>query len=127
MGQINDLAKDIYANETAHGFNEDYNLSQKLLLVVSEISEAVEADRTGKWSYHGEEFLNAMYSSLDNPKNIFKADFEANIKDSFEDEISDAIIRLLGISAHFGIDIEKHIQLKHEYNKSRPFKHGKKY
>jgi NTP pyrophosphatase (non-canonical NTP hydrolase) len=49
------------------------------------------------------------------------------VKDTFEDEIADTVIRLLDLSEGLGIDIEKHIRLKLEYNKTRPHKHGKKY
>lgn len=37
------------------------------------------------------------------------------------------LMRIFLLAEGMGIDIEKHIQLKMEYNSSRPYKHGKKY
>lgn len=41
-------------------------------------------------------------------------------------ELADAVIRILDYCGHVGIDIEKAIEIKHEYNKTRPYKHGGK-
>jgi NTP pyrophosphatase (non-canonical NTP hydrolase) len=51
--------------------------------------------------------------------------FSDLIKDSFEDEIADCIIRLLDLCGFMGINIEKHIQLKMWFNEFREYKHGK--
>ena len=56
-----------------------------------------------------------------------RINFQDYIKDSFEDEIADAVIRLFDLTEGFGIDLEKHIRMKLNYNKTRPYKHGKKY
>ena len=53
--------------------------------------------------------------------------FETEIKDTFEDEIADTVIRLLDLSEGLGIDLETHIRLKLQYNKTRPYKHNKAY
>ena len=37
------------------------------------------------------------------------------------------LMRIFLLAESMGIDIENHIQLKMEYNNSRPYKHGKKY
>ena len=36
-------------------------------------------------------------------------------------------IRLLDWFAQEGIDVDSVVKLKHEYNKGRPYKHGKNY
>lgn len=78
----------------------------------------MEAHRKGKFaSGHS---MGASYAT-------FKHWFESHYKDTFEDEIADAIIRLLDLSAGLEIDIERHIQKKIEYNKTRERLHGKKY
>lgn len=41
-------------------------------------------------------------------------------------ELADVIIRVLDYCAHAGIDIENVLEVKHEYNKSRPYRHGGK-
>lgn len=124
---LKETAKQISENETAHGFNENYNLAEKLMLVVTEISEAVEADRNGKYILPRVN-LDMIGSIQENTGSLgFKEVFEENVKNTFGDELADAVIRILGISAHFNIDLEKHIELKMCYNSMREFKHGKKY
>lgn len=41
-------------------------------------------------------------------------------------ELADVIIRVLDYCAYAGIDIENVLEVKHEYNKSRPYRHGGK-
>ena len=41
-------------------------------------------------------------------------------------ELADVIIRILDYCAYAGIDIDAAISEKHEYNKSRPYRHGGK-
>ena len=42
-------------------------------------------------------------------------------------EMADCIIRILDWAGQAGVDMEAIILAKHEYNKGRPYKHGKKY
>jgi hypothetical protein len=46
--------------------------------------------------------------------------------EGFPIELADAVIRILDLAESLGIDIEAAMVLKHEYNKSRPERHGKK-
>lgn len=41
-------------------------------------------------------------------------------------EFADCIIRILDYCGHEGIDIGEAIKIKHEYNKTRPYRHGGK-
>ena len=43
-----------------------------------------------------------------------------------EEEMADIIIRALDSCRKLGVDIESAIETKHEYNKSRPHRHGGK-
>ena len=127
---INKLAQEIHEGNKARGFYEgEKNIGEMLCLVHSEISEALEADRKGKYF---KQSPNINDFSSDNEFNdvgerYWKIEFESSIKDTFEDEIADAIIRLLDLAAFKGIDIESHIKAKMRYNSLRPYKHGKKY
>jgi len=69
--------------------------------------------------------MSVFHPKLDNQ--LFLNEFTANVKDTFEDELADTIIRVLDICAFRGIDIEKHVLAKLRYNEQRPYKHGKKY
>ena len=53
--------------------------------------------------------------------------FEKTEKDTFQDELADAVIRILDLAEHFEIDLQAHIKAKHRYNTTREFMHGKKY
>ncbi len=111
-------------------------VATNLMLIVSELGEACEADRKNRHAN-----ISAMQTALseiddkigditlpqveENEK--FKSVFEVHIKDTFEDEIADAFLRLMDLCGAMNIDIEKHIRMKSEYNKLRPTKHGKAY
>src|SRR5688500_17292372 len=76
--------------------------SQMLILSISEICEAQEAHRLGRTAN-----VHAYEASAKHSNDLEKAAFELFIKDTPEDEISDAIIRLLDYAAGNGIDVEK--------------------
>ena len=88
------------------GQEEEYNVGEKLMLVVSELGEAIEALRKGK--------------RQDKDNKTWQ-------KDTFEDELADAIIRLLDLSEKEGIDMNWQIFNKLDFNKKREYKHGKKF
>lgn len=57
----------------------------------------------------------------------FKQAFEDHVKDTFEDELADTVIRILDLCGARGINLEKHINLKLKYNRTRERMHGKNY
>ena len=116
---LNKSAQIVYLNNKANGFwDKDRNVGELLMLVTSELGEAMEAHRKGRFA-NG----HTMASSYATYEEWFKNHY----KDTFEDEIADAVIRLLDLSAGLGIDLEKHINAKVQYNESRPRLHGKLY
>lgn len=136
MTNLNELSSKIYnANKEKGFYDEPREIGTLLMLVVSELAEALEADRknsSNKLKVFLEDLKYAKLSiedfSLQNDNcNWIKNRFETTIKDSFEDEIADAMIRLLDLCDHLNIDIEKHIDLKLRYNETRPYKHNKRY
>jgi len=119
---LNKLSKQFHKFQIDMGFTNS-DITQRLMLVISEVSEAFEAYRKGKYSRTAEYFEG--YNHQDNLEQR-KASFELHIKDSLEDEIADTVIRLLAFCGENEIDIEKHIELKMKYNKLRGFKYGGK-
>lgn len=123
---LNQLAEQIYQMNKEKGFwDKEINIGEKLMLVTSELAEALEADRKGMNNPNLKNFLKEIDKPL--TKEEFQQAFRFNIKDHFQDEIADAIIRLFDLCGGLGINIETHIALKLAYNQTRPNKHGKKY
>lgn len=81
------------------------NRSQMLMLVVSELAEALEADRKGRFTMEG--CLEGTLNTLEHCPQYFETRFVANIKDTVEDELADAYIRLCDFVGGFGLDIEE--------------------
>lgn len=117
------------------GFWEtERNVPEMLMLVVSELAEALEALR--KDHYADKDIAKELHKDIainefDDEFNImagpWKGGFEANIKSTFEDEIADVAIRLFDLCGGLDIDLQKHIELKMMYNSMRGYKHGKKF
>lgn len=109
---LNELRDKAYQCAIAHGWHEE-NLSNEhfLCLVISELMEAVEADRKGKHAdtIHFNQEMDYCLRELkvfgENYDKAFIDMFEYYIKDSVEDELSDACIRLLDLSGLRNVDL----------------------
>ena len=124
---LNAAAQQIFQNNKAKGFwDKERNVGELLMLVTSELGEAMEAHRKAKFA-DWENYSGFCLQSNYNKNSFDSTSFGHYIKDTFEDEISDAVIRLMDLSAGLGIDLEKHIAAKVMYNESRPKLHGKSY
>lgn len=120
---LNNLANEIYNNNVDKGFyDQPMPIASRLALIHSEVSEALEADRKELHSLVDIKEL-VKYENDD----AFVKHFLSTVKDTFEDELADALIRVLDLAASGGIDIESHVLAKIRYNKTPPYKHGKKY
>ncbi|MBM6759441.1 hypothetical protein [Bacteroides mediterraneensis] len=119
---LNELRDKAYQCAVAHGWHEE-NLSNEhfLCLVISELMEAVEADRKGK---HAKVAMfkewqgNSVPLTEETRKRRFMEDFEAFIKGTVEEELSDACIRLLDLAGLRGISLS---------SVPFPFHHRKEY
>ena len=121
------LAEEIHENAAAHGWwDEERKLPEILMLCVSELSEALEIYRDGH-----------NITEITHECNATEADKAAHCINDCENcayakpegipvELADTIIRVLDYCGHEGIDIETVVRMKHEYNKTRPYRHGSK-
>ncbi len=64
---------------------------------------------------------------LNDNEDDFLSKFNALVKNTFQDELADIMIRVMDLAEMKGIDLEKHILLKMRYNSMREHKHGKLY
>jgi NTP pyrophosphatase (non-canonical NTP hydrolase) len=107
--ELKDLQKQVHALAVEKGWwDGQINLPEKLCLVHSEISEALEEYRRGTID------LRDAYEG------------EGGKPEGFSVELADAVIRILDLCGWLGIDLEAEILRKHEYNKIRPYRHGGK-
>ncbi len=107
MTTLAELTTMIHENARQHGWwDNDRGLPETLMLVVSELAEALEEYRT-----HHEP--NEIYYNNDKPEGI-------------PVELADAVIRILDARGQYGIDMETVILAKHQYNLTRDYKHGKR-
>lgn len=113
MTTINELVKESHDRAKRKGWYDgesaDRNVPEMLALIHSEISEALEAYREGSmlvYRHHGE-------------LGEFKPD-------GFPIELADAVIRIADLCGYLGIDLEKAIRIKSDFNETREHRHGGK-
>lgn len=80
---------------------KDAFIAQKLALIMSEVGEALEAMRKNRYGI--------------------------GQKDTFEDELADAVIRIADLCGEMNIDLDAQIAWKMAYNSQREAKHGKEF
>ncbi len=133
---LNVLAAEIHKNNVEKGFyDEPKNTGEMIALMHSELSEALEADRKeryfkpGGYAFKYVELydLSSLPEGTERSTKAGKEAFELTTKDTMEDEMADALIRILDFCAFKKIDIDWHVKQKVWYNTLRPHKHGKKY
>lgn len=127
---LKELAAAVHENAVAHGWwEEERGLPEVLMLCVSELAEALEEYRNGQ-------DVKKVYFHFDACGDMTRAEcagcYNGNPKcrlakpEGVAVELADCVIRILDYCGHAGIDLEEAIRIKHEYNKSRPYRHGGK-
>jgi NTP pyrophosphatase (non-canonical NTP hydrolase) len=124
---LTEFSKDIHQGNVKRGFYDDpKEIGTVLMLIVTELAEAMESYRANNRLGAGK--LESIQWNSNLNEDFTEEDinqFKLVVKDTFEDEIADTIIRLFDLCGWLDIDIHKHIMLKLKYNSTRPYKHGK--
>jgi len=115
--ELNRLRDSVYDYAKKKGYHDEKQdvLSQKLMLVVGELAEAMEAERKGK----------TPLKDVKLPVGT-GIDFEP-FKGTIEEEIADAVIRLADIAGMIGMDLDWWVNAKMNYNRDNLHKVGKLY
>ena len=105
---INEFAAEVHKNAVDHGWWEgERTFPEIVALIHSEVSEALEEYRNGRL-----------------PTEVYTGN--GGKPEGIPIELADVIIRIFDYCGYAGIDIENVLEVKHEYNKSRPYRHGGK-
>lgn len=102
---LNKLRDKAYQCAVSHGWHDE-NLSDEhfLCLVISELMEAVEADRKGMHANRANFEYYMKQRKRDDGEFMYA--FKQDIKDSVEDELADACIRMLDLAGLRGYDLD---------------------
>ena len=103
---LNQLRDEAYDTACEHGFHDQTHSPEHLLmLVITEISEAVQADR--KWMHANMKAFDYWKEKEgDGFKDKFSNVYKSFISGTVEDELSDIVIRLLDMSGMYKVDLE---------------------
>lgn len=127
IGQLNlnQLAEQIHNDNVLKGF---YEGPEKLKALVEVYGSDEDKDALAK--LFGAQRIALMHSELSEGLEGHRKDLKDDHlphRTSFEVELADALIRILDAAGHYRIDILGAVEEKLAYNRSRPYKHGKKY
>ena len=131
MNGLNILRDIIHQNAVEHGWWEpDRSFGEIIALCHSELSEALEAYRDNKpMFYHDCPYTNTrskcpdQFDGCQHGKNVNCHEAKP---EGIAVELADCIIRILDYCGKTNIDIDTLVKVKHQYNKTRPYRHGGK-
>ena len=91
---IRELCKEAHENAVRHGFwDEEHDIRHYLMLVITELAEAVQAYRKNRFADRNE------YEKLVKERGCAEdTAFLLSVKDTFEDEMADTCIRLMDLA-----------------------------
>ena len=104
--RLGDMQKAAWQCSEDHGFHVPHqNVGERLMLIVSEVAEALECYRDGDMITHLDEKGKPL---------------------GFQTEIADVVIRCRDLAEAMGINLEQEILKKYAYNMTREYRHGGK-
>ena len=100
---FDELAQEAFATAKAHGWHDTEQPDEThLMLIMTEIAEAVQADRKGRHAF----LDNCLLRIREFPDDTFITNFEWLIKGTVEEELTDIVIRCLDLAGLRGISLD---------------------
>lgn len=119
----NELTDEINKNARAKGFWEDEDWVKELPLSLLERDPLLRAFKSQKLKLMDDEISEAHEAvRSNNPPSVKAEGFN-----QLEEELADVVIRIMDFGRYHDLDIAGAILKKHQYNLSRPYKHGRKF
>ena len=119
---FDELAQEAFATAKAHGWHDTEQPDEHwLMLIITEIAEAVQADRKDRHTDIG--LFKALLETYANDDAVFKYEFETHVKNGVEDELANIIIRCLDLIAMRGKGVyvdEYMAKYLHDFLKRKP-------
>lgn len=131
MKSLNEWAKEVHENAVAHGWwDEPRSFGEIVALCHSELSEALEEYRSGQPLVYCDAIKTNAACSDTGENACTGAEclkcFTSRKPEGMAVEMIDCMIRILDWCGKEGIDVDAIMQAKHEYNRTRPYRHGGK-
>ena len=114
---FDELTQEAFATAKAHGWHDEEQPDETyLMLIITEIAEAVQANRKDKHAdvakfKEYQTYYGTFLPSEEIRTIRFREDFEAYIKNSVEDELSDVVIRCLDLAGLRNIEFDYALKL----------------
>ena len=130
---LNNFRDDVHQNAVAHGWWKNApSFPEVIALCHSELSEALEEYRADRPMHYMECCLKGKATgdtcadSMDCSHRPAHSPCPHAKPEGVAVELIDCILRILDYCGHEGVDVEALLLEKHEYNKTRPYRHGGK-
>lgn len=130
---LTEFAKEVHQNAVEHGWWENPPTTAEIIaLCHSELSEALEEYREEMPLVYniclktGLPCIEEECSFFDEFSFKCKKQMQSQKPEGVISEMADCILRIFDYCGKEGIDIERILLEKNEYNKSRPYRHGGK-
>lgn len=120
---LNLLSHQIHQNNLEKGFYEDNERIEKILGASD--NELLETYKTTFFAQRIALIHSEASEALEGDRKDLQDDHLPQYK-SKEVELADALIRILDLAGYMGMDVQKVVEDKLAYNATRPHKHGKK-
>lgn len=119
---LNEITNEIHRNAVEHGWwDEPRSFGEIVALCHSELSEALEEYRAGSPLVYADDYeiMQRITAKSEISAKYLKPEGMAV-------EMVDCLIRILDWFGQMELDVEEILAIKHEYNKTRPYRHGGK-